>query len=119
VARVASGHRRGYLGSGDVESYGLSLRTEGTSGFITNSVVSHLYYGLYTYEVDGLRVQDNEFFDNVLYGIDPHTGSSNLVIEHGNTIFGNRTGLAVTGAEAIEEGDNQLFDNSEADTRSR
>jgi parallel beta-helix repeat protein len=249
-----------YLGSGDVESYGLSWRTEGTSGFITNSVVSHLYYGLYTYEVDGLRVQDNEFFDNVLYGIDPHTGSSNLVIERnvvhdngkhgiilaedcvdsiirdnivynnkhhgivmylrsdrnliegnesfrnvaqgininesngntirnnkvydntesgisvsqtsedtvveanqirgnqqdgvrlasevrrtsvrdnivgensrygvyidtsaeftlsGNTIFGNRTGLAVTGAEAIEEGDNQLFDNSEADTRTR
>jgi parallel beta-helix repeat protein len=70
-----------YLGSGDVESYGLSWRTEGTSGGITNSVVSHLYYGLYSYGVSGLQVLDNEFHDNVLYGVDPHTNSSNLVIE--------------------------------------
>jgi parallel beta-helix repeat protein len=70
-----------YLGSGDVESYGLSWRTEGTSGSITNSVVSHLYYGLYSYEVTGLQVLDNEFHDNVLYGVDPHTDSTELVIE--------------------------------------
>ncbi|MHA6629884.1 right-handed parallel beta-helix repeat-containing protein [Pseudonocardia sichuanensis] len=70
-----------YLGSGDVESYGLSWRTEGTTGSITGSVVSHLYYGLYSYEVTGLQVLDNEFHDNVLYGIDPHTHSTELVIE--------------------------------------
>jgi parallel beta-helix repeat protein len=70
-----------YLGSGDVESYGLSWRTEGTTGHIINSVVSHLYYGLYSYEVGGLQVLDNEFHDNVLYGVDPHTDSRNLVIE--------------------------------------
>jgi parallel beta-helix repeat protein len=70
-----------YLGAGDVESYGLSWRTAGTRGRISNSVVSHLYYGLYSYEVDGLQVLDNEFHDNVLYGVDPHTHSRNLVIE--------------------------------------
>jgi parallel beta-helix repeat protein len=70
-----------YLGSGEVESYGLSWRTEGTTGHISHSVVSHLYYGLYSYEVDGLQVLDNEFHDNVLYGVDPHTHSRNLVIE--------------------------------------
>jgi parallel beta-helix repeat protein len=70
-----------YLGSGDVESYGLSWRTEETTGSITNSVVSHLYYGLYSYEVTGLQVLDNEFHNNILYGVDPHTHSSNLVIE--------------------------------------
>lgn len=77
-----------YLGSGTVESYGLSWRTAGTTGSITNSVVSHLYFGLYSYEVDGLRIQDNEFHDNVLYGVDPHTGSRNLVIER-NTVYNN------------------------------
>ncbi|MFC5234661.1 right-handed parallel beta-helix repeat-containing protein [Pseudonocardia zijingensis] len=70
-----------FLGSGDVESYGLSWRTEGTTGHIRGSVISHLYYGLYSYEVDGLEVTDNEFHDNVLYGVDPHTESRNLVIE--------------------------------------
>jgi parallel beta-helix repeat protein len=70
-----------YLGSGDVESYGLSWRTEGTTGGIIGTVVSHLYYGLYSYEVTGLQVLDNEFHDNILYGVDPHTGSRNLTIE--------------------------------------
>jgi parallel beta-helix repeat protein len=77
-----------YLGSGDVESYGLSWRTEGTGGHIINSVISHLYYGLYSYEVDGLQVLDNEFHDNVLYGIDPHTHSHNLAIER-NVVHDN------------------------------
>jgi parallel beta-helix repeat protein len=77
-----------YLGYGDVESYGLSWRTEGTRGRLTGSVVSHLYYGLYTYEVGGLVVQDNEFHDNVLYGIDPHTRSHDLLIER-NVVHDN------------------------------
>jgi parallel beta-helix repeat protein len=77
-----------FLGYGEVESYGLSWRTEGTTGRITGSVVSHLYFGLYTYEVGGLTVQDNEFHDNVLYGIDPHTGSHDLLIER-NVVHGN------------------------------
>ncbi|WP_094927274.1 right-handed parallel beta-helix repeat-containing protein [Pseudonocardia sp. MH-G8] len=77
-----------FLGSADVESYGLSWRTDGTNGKITNSDVSHNYFGLYSYEVSGLVVADNEFHDNVLYGVDPHTGSRNLVIER-NTVYNN------------------------------
>jgi parallel beta-helix repeat protein len=77
-----------YLGHGEVESYGLSWRTEGTSGKITNSVVSHNYFGLYSYEVGGLVVTDNEFHDNQLYGIDPHTGSHNMTIER-NVVHDN------------------------------
>jgi parallel beta-helix repeat protein len=77
-----------YLGNGDVESYGLSWRTEGTSGKITNSVVSHNYFGLYSYEVGGLVVADNEFHDNQLYGIDPHTGTHNMTIER-NVVHDN------------------------------
>jgi parallel beta-helix repeat protein len=77
-----------YLGHGDVESYGLSWRTAGTGGGITDSVVSNLYYGLYTYQVSGLSVLDNEFRNNVLYGIDPHTGSAKLDIER-NVVHDN------------------------------
>jgi parallel beta-helix repeat protein len=77
-----------FLGYGNVESYGLSWRTVGSGGKITHSVVSHLYFGLYTYEIDGLVVADNEFHDNALYGVDPHTGSRNLVIER-NVVHDN------------------------------
>jgi parallel beta-helix repeat protein len=77
-----------FLGNAAVESYGLSWRTDGTTGKLTNSVVSHNYFGLYSYEVSGLVVQDNEIHDNVLYGIDPHTGSRDLVIER-NVVYRN------------------------------
>ena len=70
-----------YLGYGEVEAYGMSWRVQGTSGHITNSIVSHLFYGLYTFDISGLVVQDNEFHDNVLYGVDPHTDSHHLLIE--------------------------------------
>jgi parallel beta-helix repeat protein len=77
-----------YLGYGATESYGLGWRTAGTGGSITHSLVSNLYFGLYSYQVDGLVVQDNEFRDNVLYGIDPHTGSRHLLIER-NVVHDN------------------------------
>jgi parallel beta-helix repeat protein len=77
-----------HLGYSEVESYGLAWRTGGTSGAITDSIVSNLYYGLYTYEVSGLMVLDNEFHDNVVYGIDPHTGSRDLRIER-NVVHDN------------------------------
>ncbi|MGE0299678.1 right-handed parallel beta-helix repeat-containing protein [Pseudonocardia sp.] len=77
-----------YLGHGEIESYGLSWRVAGTTGSITHSVVSHLHFGLYSYEIDGLKVTDNEFHDNALYGIDPHTGSRNMTIER-NVVHDN------------------------------
>jgi parallel beta-helix repeat protein len=77
-----------HLGHGDVESYGLAWRMAGTTGAITDSLVSHLHYGLYTHEVTGLQVIGNEFHDNAVYGIDPHTGSRDLRIER-NVVHDN------------------------------
>ena len=77
-----------YLGFGDVESYGLSWRTEGSGGHLTNSVVSNLYFGMYSFDVGGLTISDNEVRNNILYGIDPHTGSHNLTIER-NVVHDN------------------------------
>jgi parallel beta-helix repeat protein len=77
-----------YLGNGDVESYGVSWRTEGTTGKITNTISSHNYFGMYSYEVGGLVATDNEFHDNILYGVDPHTGSHNMTIER-NVVHDN------------------------------
>jgi parallel beta-helix repeat protein len=81
-----------YLGHGEVESYGLAWRT-GSTGGITASIVSHLFYGLYSFDVDGLVVQDNEFHDNVLYGIDPHTRSRHLLIERNTAHHNGKHGI--------------------------
>ncbi|MDT7694176.1 MAG: mannuronan 5-epimerase [Pseudonocardiales bacterium] len=96
-----------YLGYSAVESYGLAWRTAGTGGSITHSLVSDLYYGLYTYQVDGLVVQDNEFHHNVVYGIDPHTGSRNLRIER-NVVHDNGKHGIVLAEECV---DNVVRDN--------
>ena len=82
-----------YLGFGEVESYGLSWRTAGTSGSLTNSTVSDLYFGLYTYGVDGLVVTDNEVMNSVLYGIDPHTGTRNIRIERNRVHDNGKHGI--------------------------
>ena len=77
-----------YLGHSETESYGLSWRLEGSGGSIKNSIISHLYFGLYSFEVGGLEVLDNEVFSSVVYGIDPHTGSHDMKIQR-NVVHDN------------------------------
>lgn len=82
-----------YLGTGAAESYGLSWRNKGTTGRITGSISSHNHFGMYSYEVGELVVTDNEFHDNYLYGIDPHTGSTNLLIERNHVHDNGKHGI--------------------------
>lgn len=101
-----------YLGFGAVESYGLSWRT-GSTGHITHSVVSHLHFGFYSYQTTGLVVSDNEFHDNALYGIDPHTGSNKLVIERNVVHDNGKHGIIL--AEDCTDGvirDNVVYRNA-------
>jgi parallel beta-helix repeat protein len=102
-----------YLGHGEVESYGLSWRTEGTTGKITNSLVSHNYFGIYTYEVGGLVVADNEIHDNQLYGIDPHTGSHSLTIER-NVVHDNGKHGIILAEDCVDSviRDNTVYRNN-------
>ncbi len=70
------------------ESYGLSWRTEGSGGHVADSEMSHLYFGVYSFDVGGLSITNNNVHDSVLYGIDPHTGSHNLKIQN-NVVHDN------------------------------
>jgi parallel beta-helix repeat protein len=103
-----------YLGYGEVESYGLSWRTPGTGGRIVDSIVSNLYYGLYTFEISGLVVQDNEFYDNQLYAIDPHTKSHDLHIE-GNVVHDNGKHGIILAADCTDSiiRDNIVYNNAD------
>jgi parallel beta-helix repeat protein len=71
-----------YLGYDGPESYGIAWRTSQTTGKIVDSFVAHNFYGLYSYEVTNLTIRGNEVAYNILYGIDPHTRSTRLVIEN-------------------------------------
>lgn len=71
-------HHLGYQAN---ESYGLAWRLAGTGGEIVDSELAHNFYGLYSYQVQGLVIRGNVVRNSVLYGIDPHTDSNRLLIE--------------------------------------
>lgn len=84
----------GYLGYHGSETYGLSWKVLGSTasdktifdvvgvyGDVVNSRIHHNYFGVYTYGVQGMNFIDNEVYENVAYGIDPHDDSDDLRIE--------------------------------------
>lgn len=89
-----------YLGYGIEEGYGLTNTHGGgvyglswrindgafgkylVTGVVTNTKLHHNYYGLYTYGATGMLIANNEAYENVQYGFDPHDDSNNLIIEN-------------------------------------
>jgi len=76
-----------YLGSDRSSAYGVNWR-RATGGAI-DSVFHHNFFGAYTYQAHGLVFRGNVFRDNLVYGLDPHTASTRLVVEH-NQAFRNK-----------------------------
>jgi poly(beta-D-mannuronate) C5 epimerase len=99
-----------HLGYDAAKSYGLSLVSGSSSlaaagpprGRITGSRIVGNYYGLYSYEADGLVIAANAFVDNVVYGIDPHDRSRRLVIAD-NTVTGTRRKHGIVVSRGVSE----------------
>lgn len=81
-----------YLGRDWNSSYGLSW-SKGSSGSVSDSLLEHNFIGVYTNGSVGLKVQKNEFYHNTLYGVDPHSASSRLLVEHNIANFNGRHGI--------------------------
>lgn len=77
-----------HLGSDRAQAYGVAWRTGGTTGTVTKSTFSANFFGMYSYEAVGLVFRENEFVDNVFYGVDPHDRSHDLLFED-NLFQGN------------------------------
>lgn len=87
----------GYLGYNGAEAYGLSWKvlggvfdTVGVFGDVVNNTIHHNYFGVYTYGGQAMTFRDNEVYQNVLYGIDPHDDSDYVTID-GNYVHDNGT----------------------------
>lgn len=76
------------LGYDRNESYGVAWRLAGTSGEIVDSYLAYNWYGMYSFDVNDLVIRGNEVHHNVMYGLDPHTRSHHLQIEH-NVVHDN------------------------------
>lgn len=61
----------------DETTFGLQL----TTGQVINSRFHHNYFGLYTFGATGMVFRNNEIFENIQYGLDPHDDSNNFIVE--------------------------------------
>ncbi|MEZ5260472.1 MAG: right-handed parallel beta-helix repeat-containing protein [Acidimicrobiales bacterium] len=87
-----------YLGSDRSSAYGVSWRTGGSTGTVSDSTFQHNFFGMYSYEAADLVFTDNTFKDNVYYGVDPHDRSHNLVFR-GNVFENNGSHGAIVSKE--------------------
>ena len=77
----------GYLGFNGSKSSGLSYYS-GSGSKITNNRIHDLWNGFYSASVENITIENNHFYDNVIYGIDPHSGTHDLVIRE-NRVYDN------------------------------
>lgn len=92
--------RVAHLGYAAKKAYGLSLSQYGTlqlqskiwprpSGWIIETAIEDLWYGLYTWEAEDVVMHSNTLRDNILYGFDPHDRSRRLIIAN-NDVTGTK-----------------------------
>lgn len=83
--------------------YGISWKTPDASfpkylvtGNILNSKIHDNYYGIYTYGAAGMVIDNNNVYNNIQYGIDPHDDSNNLIISRNKTHHNGNHGIIVS-----------------------
>jgi len=87
----------GYATSPDlaVSPYGVSwklakdkLKKVLLTGEVINNKFHHNYFGAFTFGATGMTWRGNEFYENIVYGLDPHDDSNGFLVEN-NTLYGN------------------------------
>ena len=81
-----------YLGYSCSRCSGLSYYG-GEGSVIKNNNIHHLLKGYYSKDMGHTLIEDNEFHDNYLYGIDPHTGSHDMIIRNNKVYDNNASGI--------------------------
>jgi mannuronan 5-epimerase len=60
----------------------------GDGSIIRGNNIHNLYFGLYSRGVGGMVIENNNIHDNIIYGLDPHTGTHDMIIRN-NTVHDN------------------------------
>jgi len=67
---------------------GLSYYYGGDGSVIRNSIIREVYFGLYTFGVGHMVIENNIIRNSGHYGLDPHTGTHDMIIRN-NTSYNN------------------------------
>lgn len=65
-----------------------------TGGFVVaDSNLAHNLYGFYSHESSNFKIINNQVYDHVGYGLDPHTGSKDFVIDSNHIYASGKQGI--------------------------
>ncbi|HEY6884323.1 MAG TPA: right-handed parallel beta-helix repeat-containing protein, partial [Nitrososphaeraceae archaeon] len=79
-----------YLGKNSYPQNGLVYESGGNGSSIINNTFHDMWDGFYSAAVGFITIKNNKYYNNLRYGIDPHTGSHDLSII-GNLAYNNTT----------------------------
>ena len=65
----------------------------GVGSIIQGNEIHHLLKGFYSKDMRFMTIDDNHIHDNYLYGIDPHTGTRDMVIRNNLVYNNNASGI--------------------------
>ena len=82
----------GYMGYSCSRCSGLSYYG-GTGSIVQGNEIHHLLKGFYSNKMTFMTIDDNNIHDNYLYGIDPHTGTHDMVIRNNVVHHNNASGI--------------------------
>ncbi len=113
-----------HLGYNQSKSYGFSiaqyskydnarLKRSAPHAWLVESKFRDIYYGFYCYEAEDVAIVNNVYEDNIVYGIDPHDYSSNLLIA-GNDVYGTKEKHGIIISRQVNDSwilDNHSHDN--------
>ena len=78
----------GFIGYNDYPSNGFLYANGGNGSKLENNTFHDMWDGFYSDGVKNLTINNNTYFNNLRYGIDPHTGSHDLDITN-NLVYNN------------------------------
>ena len=73
---------------------GLSYYYAGDGSIIRNNDIHHVYFGLYTFGVGHMIIENNLIRNSGHYGLDPHTGTHDMIIRN-NEVYDNKGGSGI------------------------
>jgi poly(beta-D-mannuronate) C5 epimerase len=93
---------------------GLSYYYGGDGSIIRNNSIHHIYFGLYTFGVGHMTIENNIIRNSGHYGLDPHTGTPDMIIRNNIVYDNNGSGIICSlNCYNIVIENNNVHDNAE------
>lgn len=119
---VVAASRLAHLGFDAPSAYGVTLSTTERDGepaarpsaLIHESQFRDLYYGFYSHGAEGVDIVDSRYIDSVEYGIDPHDGTTDMLVAR-NIVQGTRGAHGIVASRQVSDlvvHDNRSIDNA-------